>query len=182
MTEKEKMLAGILFNPMDFEILKERENAKKLCQMFNNMPYEKYEERKSILKELFNTSNECYAEPNFFCDFGYNIEVGNGFYANHNCIILDEAKVKIGNNVLLGPNVHVYTVTHPVNPTERASGKELAYPVEIGDNVWIGGGSIICPGVKIGSNTTIAAGSVVINDIPENVLAAGNPCSVIKNV
>lgn len=182
MTEKEKMLAGMFYNPADEELFQDRERAKKLCKKFNQMDHDKYEERKALLKELFQTDNECYIEPNFFCDYGYNIEVGGNFYANHNCIILDVNKVKIGNNVMFAPNVQVYTATHPLNAQERISGKEMGYPIEIGDNVWIGGGSIICPGVKIGKNSTIGAGSVVTKDIPENVLAVGNPCKVIKKL
>lgn len=182
MTEKEKMLAGMLYNPANEELFQDREKAKKLCRKYNQMDYDKYEERKSLLKELFQTDNECYIEPNFFCDYGYNIEIGENFYANHNCIILDVNKVKIGHNVMFAPNVQVYTATHPLNAQERISGKEMGYSIEIGDNVWIGGGSIICSGVKIGKNTTIGAGSVVTKDIPENVLAVGNPCKVIKSL
>lgn len=118
----------------------------------------------------------------FFCDYGYNIEIGKNFYANHNCIILDVNKVKIGNNVMFAPNVQVYTATHPIDAEERVSGVEMGYAIKIGDNVWIGGGAIICPGVKIGENTTIAAGSVVTKDIPANVLAAGNPCRIIREL
>lgn len=150
MTEKEKMLSGMFYNPMD--------------------------------EELFQTKNKCYIEPVFFCDYGVNIELGKNFYANHNCVMLDVNKIKIGDNVLFGPNVQVYTATHPLNTEERISGKEMGYPIEIGDNVWICGSVVICPGVKIGKNTTIAAGSIVINDIPENVLAAGNPCKIVKTL
>ncbi|WFD11894.1 sugar O-acetyltransferase [Tepidibacter hydrothermalis] len=182
MTEKEKMIMGMVYNPMDKELFKDRERAKKLCKKFNEMNPEEYEEREALLKELFQTDNKCYIEPNFFCDYGYNIEIGKNFYANHNCIMLDVNKIKIGNNVMFAPNVQVYTATHPVNAEERISGKEMGYPIEIGENVWIGGGAIICPGVKIGRNTTIGAGSVVIKDIPENVVAAGNPCKVIRQL
>lgn len=182
MTEKEKMLAGMFYNPGDEELFKDRLRAKKLCKKFNNLEPDNYEERTKVLKELFKTDKECYIEPNFFCDYGYNIEIGENFYANHNCIILDVNKVKIGDNVFFAPNVQVYTATHPVDAQERISGKEMGYAIEIGDNVWIGGGSIVCPGVKIGKNTTIGAGSVVTKDIPDNVVAVGNPCRVIKNI
>lgn len=182
MTEKEKMLAGMFYNPMDPQLSSDRLKAKKLCQKFNNMAFDKIDERMSLLKNLFQTENTCYMEPIFFCDYGYNIEIGKNFYANHNCTILDVNKVKIGDNVMFAPNVQIYTATHPVNAEERISGKEMGYPIEIGDNVWLGGGVIVCPGVKIGKNTTIAAGSVVIKDIPENVLAGGNPCKVIRQL
>lgn len=182
MTEKEKMLAGMFYNAADKELFMDRQRAKKLCKKFNELDPEKYEERKMLLKKLFQTENEYYIEPNFFCDYGYNIKIGKNFYANHNCTILDVNTVKIGNNVMFAPNVQVYTATHPLDAQQRISGKEMGYPIEIGDNVWIGGGAIICPGVKIGKNSTIGAGSVVTKDIPENVVAAGNPCKVIKNL
>jgi maltose O-acetyltransferase len=182
MTEKEKMLAGMFYNPMDPKLSSDRLKAKKLCQKFNDMAFDKLDERMALLKNLFQTENTCYMEPIFFCDYGYNIEIGKNFYANHNCTILDVNKVKIGDNVMFAPNVQIYTATHPVNAEERISGKEMGYPIEIGDNVWLGGGVIVCPGVKIGKNTTIAAGSVVIKNIPENVLAGGNPCKVIRNL
>jgi maltose O-acetyltransferase len=146
MTEKEKMLAGEFYDPMDPQLFSDRQRAKKLCQEFNGIPFDEFDNRESLLKKLFQTENACYMEPIFFCDYGYNIEFGKNFYANHNCTILDVNKVKIG------------------------------------DNVWLGGGVIVCPGVKIGKNTTIAAGSVVIKDIPENVLAGGNPCRVLREL
>jgi maltose O-acetyltransferase len=150
MTEKEKMLSGMFYNPMDEELFRDRIRAKKLCKKFNELAPDNFDERQALLRELFQTDSSCYIEPNFFCDYGYNIKIGNNFYANHNCIILDVNKVKIGDNVMFAPNVQVYTATHPLNAEERISGKEMGYPIEIGDNVWLGGGSIICPGVKIG--------------------------------
>lgn len=180
MTEKEKMLSGMSYNAMDTELFRDRVYAKRLCKKFNELEPDLLKERELLLKELFQTENTCYIEPNFFCDYGYNIEIGKNFYVNHNCIMLDVNKIKIGNNVMFAPNVQVYTATHPVDAEERISGKEMGYAIEICDNVWIGGGTIICPGVKIGKNTTIGAGSVVTKDIPENVVAAGNPCKVIK--
>jgi len=182
LTEKEKMLAGLPYISSDEELVRDRERAKKLCKKFNDLEPDKYEERKAVLKELFKTEQNCYIEPNFFCDYGYNIEIGKNIYANHNCVILDVNKVKIGDNVMFGPNVQIYTATHPLDAQRRISGEEMGYAIEIGDNVWIGGGAIVCPGVKIGNNTTIAAGSVVTKDIPANVLAAGNPCRVIKEL
>jgi len=182
MTEKEKMLNGMAYNAMDEELFRDRVRAKKLCKRFNEMEPDEFEEREALLKELFRTEKECYIDPIFFCDYGYNIEIGDNFYANHSCIMLDVNKIKIGNNVMFAPNVQVYTATHPVDALERISGKEMGYAIEIGDNVWIGGGTIICPGVKIGKNTTIGAGSVVTKDMPENVVAAGNPCRVIRKL
>ena len=172
----------MFYNAMDEELFRDRIRAKKLCKRFNELEPDQFEERDIILKELFCTDKKCYIEPNFFCDYGYNIEIGDNFYANHNCTMLDVNKIKIGDNVMFAPNVQVYTATHPVNVDERIAGKEMGYIIEIGDNVWIGGGTIICPGVKIGKNTTIGAGSVVTKDIPENVVAAGNPCRVIKEL
>jgi maltose O-acetyltransferase len=182
MTEKEKMLAGLFYNAMDPQLFEDRQSAKNTCQKINALSFDKLDERLALFKSLFQTENTCHIEPSFLCDYGYNIEIGKNFYANHNCIILDVNKVKIGDNVMFAPNVQIYTATHPLNAKERISGKEMGYPIEIGDNVWIGGGSIVCPGVKIGKNTTIAAGSVVVKDIPENVLAGGNPCRVIREL
>lgn len=182
MTEKEKMLSGMAYDASDIELVNDRKMAKKLCKKFNDLDPDNYEERNKVLKVLFTRDHDAYIEPNFFCDYGYNIHIGKSFYANHNLIILDVNKVIIGNNVMFAPNVQLYTATHPVDAIERISGVEMGYPIEIGDNVWIGGGSIICPGVKIGSNTTIGAGSVVTKDIPANVVAAGNPCRVIREL
>lgn len=182
MTEKQKMLAGELYDPADKELVEDRKRSKKLCKQFNDLDVEDGKKKSMVLKEIFKTEQKCHIEPNFYCDYGYNIKIGKNFYANHNCVILDVNRVTIGDNVLFGPNVQVYTATHPLNPEERNSGVEMGYPIEIGDNVWVGGGAIICPGVKIGKNAVIAAGSVVIKDIPENVLVGGNPAKVIKEI
>jgi maltose O-acetyltransferase len=181
-SEKEKMLAGDLYNACDEELINERKYAKNLTFEFNNTkPIEK-EKRQEILKQLITTKGSFHIEAPFNCDYGYNIEVGENFYANCGCTILDVTKVKIGDNVLLAPNVQIYTATHPIDPIERLTGKEYGKPIVIGNNVWIGGGSIICPGVKIGDNVTIGSGSVVTKDIPDNVIAVGNPCRVIKKI
>ena len=183
MTEKEKMLNGEYYDPMDYELKRDRMEARKLLHTFNHSQPAEGIRRKEILKTLFGKSgNELFAEPPFYCDYGYNIEVAENFYANFDCVILDVNKVIIGDNVQLGPGVHIYTAKHPTDPEERLQKTENSEQVEIGNNVWIGGGAIICPGVKIGSNTTIGAGSVVTNDIPANVLAVGNPCKVISKV
>lgn len=181
-SEKEKMLVGKYYNPLDEELTKEREYAKKLIFELNMTGPSEQERRQSILKQLIKAKGLFYIEPPFYCDYGYNIEVGNNFYANHGCIILDCNKVIIGDNVLLGPNVQIYTAAHPTVPWERLEGKEYAKPIVIGNNVWIGGGAIICPGVTIGDNVTIGAGSVVTKDLPANVIGAGNPCRIIREI
>jgi maltose O-acetyltransferase len=181
-TEKEKMLSGEYYNGADASLVEDREQARKLAFEFNNTKPEEREKRNEIMKRLIVAKGLFHIEAPFNCDYGYNIEVGENFYANFGCIMLDVNKIDIGNNVLFGPNIQIYTATHPINPAERLMGKEYGLPITIGNNVWIGGGSIICPGIKIGDNTVIGAGSVVTKDIPENVVAAGNPCKVIKKI
>ncbi|MBU5483631.1 sugar O-acetyltransferase [Clostridium sp. MSJ-11] len=183
MKEKEKMINGELYNANDEELVKDRNNARRLMKIYNNTTPEEGYIRKDVIKELFGkVGNDFYIEPPFACDYGFNIEWGENSYANFDCLILDGAPVKIGKNVLLAPNVKIFTATHPISPQLRKEGKEYAKPVTIGDNVWIGGGTIINPGVTIGENTVIGSGSVVTKDIPANVVAAGNPCRVIKNI
>lgn len=179
---REKMLQGLYYNAQDPELIRDRDYARYLLYQFNSLkPWEK-EKRLRILKRLVVATGSLYVEPPFYCDYGYNIEVGDGFYANFGCTILDCNKVHIGENVLLGPNVHIYTAGHPTDPEERLAGYEYARPVTIGNNVWIGGSTVICPGVKIGDNVTVGAGSVVTKDIDPNVITAGNPCRVIKRL
>jgi maltose O-acetyltransferase len=181
-SEKEKMLSGELYDASDPVLASEREKARNLTFKFNNTNPIERETRQELLKSLIIASGDFHIEAPFNCDYGYNIEVGENFYANYGCVILDVNKVKIGNNVLLAPNVQIYTATHPVDPSERLTGKEYALPITIGNNVWVGGGTIICPGVRIGDNVTIGAGSVVTKDIPDNAVAAGNPCRIIKKL
>ena len=182
-SEKEKMLNGEPYFSGGEELSKERMHCRKIIKEYNDSDPEDLEFRKELLKSLFGKTGEnIYIEPNFRCDYGYNIELGDNFYANFDCVFLDCAKIKIGNNVMIAPGVHIYTATHPLNTQERISLIEMAYPVTIEDNVWIGGGVIINPGVTIGKNSVIGSGSVVTKNIPENVLAAGNPCKVIKNI
>lgn len=181
-SEKEKMLLGEDYNCNDEEIVRDRDHTRKLLYDYNfSNPNEK-EKRQKILKQLIITKDSFHIEPPFYCNYGYNIEVGENFYANFGFTVLDVVKVRIGDNALIGPNVQMYTVTHSVDPIERLTGKEFAKPILIGNNVWIGGGAIICPGVKIGNNVTIGAGSVVTKDIPDNVIAVGNPCRVLRGV
>lgn len=181
-TEKEKMLAGEMYNPHCEELTKDREKAKNLCYKYNNLAPKDEEKRRIILQELFNTEKEPYIEPNFYCDYGYNINIGINFYANHNCVFLDVNTITIGDNVMLGPAVQLYTAAHPLEEKARNSGRELGYSIEIGDNVWIGGGAVVQPGVKIGNNAVIGAGAVVTKDISADVFVGGNPAKVIKEI
>ena len=151
--------------------------------MFNDTDPGELEKRAAILNELFGAAgSNLEIEPPFYCDYGYNISVGNNFYANHNCIVLDCAPVVIGDDVFLGPNVQLYTATHPLEAKERDKGLETAIPITIEDSVWIGGSAVINPGVTIGRGTTIGSGSVLTRNMPANVFAAGNPCKVIRNL
>ena len=182
-TSKEKMIAGEPYIASGDELFKERQHAKVELQKFNLMDPTKIKARNQIIKKLFGkTSSRFFIEPPFYCDYGYNIEVGDNFYSNYNLTILDCAKVIIGDNVMIAPNVSLFTAGHPVDAVLRVEGWEYAMPIEIGDNVWIGGNTVINPGVKIGANTVIGSGSVVTKDIPDNVVAAGNPCKVIREI
>ena len=165
----------------DQEIMKEQAKCRKLLQKLNFMDRSDYVGIAQVVKELLGDKG-AFINPPFYCDYGTNIEVGKNFYANYNCTILDVGKVKIGDNCQLAPNVSIYAAGHPIYPSTRNSLYEYGKPVTIGDNVWIGGNSVICPGVTIGSNVVIGAGSVVTKDIPSWVVAAGNPCRVIKKI
>jgi maltose O-acetyltransferase len=181
-SEYEKMLAGELYDASDRQLVELRVNARKWMQQYNQAGHDKAI-REKLLKELFGKlGNNADIQTPFFCDYGCHIEVGDNFFANFNCVFLDCNYIKMGNNVFLGPSVQVYAANHPVIAAERIKGPELAVPITVGDNVWIGGGTIICPGVTIGANTTIGAGSVVTKDIPSNVVAAGNPCRVLRSL
>ena len=183
MTEKEKMIQGILYHSADETLQKERLEAKQAIFAINQMPPEKIGKRNEKMKQLFaKIGSNSYIEPPFYCDYGYNIEIGESFYANHNCIFLDCAKITIGNYVMLGPNVNLYTATHPLDAKLRRKSLEQAYPITIEDDVWIGGNVTILPGVTIGKNSVIGAGSVVTKSIPANCLAYGNPCKVQKTL
>lgn len=181
MTEKEKMLAGQLYLASDEELSKDRLKARRLFRTFNNTTEEEIEYRTKLLKELFGTTGEgIFIEPNFKCDYGYNIHVGKNFFANYDCIILDVCNVTIGDNCMMAPRVCIYTATHPLDAESRISGAEFGKPVTIGDNVWFGGSSVVLPGVNIGNNVVIAAGAVVTKDVPDNVVVGGNPAKIIK--
>lgn len=177
------MLKGELYLAFDEELLNERNKAKELLFDFNNVRPSDLKQKETMLKNILGkTGKGIHIEAPFYCDYGYNIEVGDNFYANHHCIILDGAKVKIGNNVFLAPNVSLFTAGHPIDAQRRNEGWEYAYPITIGDDVWIGGNTVINPGVTIGSNVVIGSGSVVVKDIPSNTIAVGNPCKPIKTI
>lgn len=180
-TEKEKMLAGELYLANCDELVRDRDRAKDVLFEYNNLRPSASERRTELLKQfLGSTGQQLLIEQPFYCDYGYNIHVGENFYANMGCTILDEAKVTFGDNVLLAPNVSIYTAGHEVNIAHRVAGWEYAYPVAVGNNVWIGGSVVILPGVSIGDNSIIGSGSVVTKDIPANVIAVGNPCKVLR--
>src|SRR5208283_1061744 len=179
-TEKEKMLAGELYDPLEPELIRARERARDLCQELNATREKDQEERRRILRQLLGKGGDTvWMQPPFFCDYGSNILLGERVFFNFNCIVLDVCQVKIGDFTLFGPAVQIYTATHPKNAELRRK-QEYAKPIEIGSDVWVGGGAIICPGVKIGSKTVIGAGSGVTRDIPDGVFAAGNPCRIIR--
>lgn len=179
-TEKEKMLAGELYDPLDTQLELERQRTRDLLKRLNDSREEEREQRAAILNTLLGRETDAYIQPPFFCDYGTNITLGKKIFFNFNCVILDVAPVRIGDYVLFGPAVQIYTATHPVNALERRHGLESGKPVIIGHDVWIGGGAIVCPGVTVGARSHIGAGSVVTRDIPDDVFAAGNPCRVIR--
>jgi len=182
-SSKDKMLDGEAYIAMGRELFDARQKAKEQLFKFNNLEPNKIKARNQLLKDLLGkTEGRFYIEPPFRCDYGFNIELGDEFYANYNLTILDGAKVSIGNHVLIGPNVSLFTATHPVHPEPRSAGWEFTKPITIEDHVWIGGQTVINPGVRIGKNTVIGSGSVVTKDIPANVIAAGNPCKVIRSI
>jgi maltose O-acetyltransferase len=181
-TEREKMLAGQLYDPLDPELAAARERAQNMCQDLNATREADQAERRRILGELFAAGgDDLWMHPPFFCDYGFNIYLGRKCFFNYNCIVLDVCTVRIGDYAFFGPAVQIYTATHPMQYELRRT-QEFGKPVEIGSDVWIGGGAIICPGVTIGSRTVIGAGSVVTRDIPDDVFAAGNPCRVIRKL
>ncbi|MDX2211704.1 MAG: sugar O-acetyltransferase [Oculatellaceae cyanobacterium bins.114] len=182
-TEKQKMLAGELYLSFDDELVAERRRATQFMRLYNNTTEDELDKRTTLITELFGrVGSNIFITPPFYCDYGNNIYAGDNVYMNFGCVILDCNEVHLGNNLLMAPNVQLYTAYHPIDPTIRVSGKELAAPIYIGDQVWIGGGAIVCPGVTIGDNTVIGAGSVVTKDIPANVVAVGNPCQVLRAI
>ena len=182
--EKEKMMAGELYDANDALLATERETCKMQCFTYNNLNPTQRAEKSILLRELLGSTpdTEITIEPQFWCDYGYNISVGKNFYANHNLVILDGAPVSFGDNVFIAPNCSFYTATHPLDAEQRNRGLETAHPITIGNNVWIGGGVTVLPGVSIGDGTVIGAGSVVTRSIPAGVVAHGNPCRVVREI
>jgi maltose O-acetyltransferase len=182
MTERGKMLAGQLYDPLDKELVATRMRARDLCQDLNATREAEHDRRRRILLELFGRGGDTvWMQPPFFCDYGTNIECGERVFFNFNCVVLDVCRVRIGDFTMFGPAVQIYTPMHPMSAELRRA-QEFGKPVEIGSDVWIGGGAIILPGVSIGSQAVIGAGSIVTRDIPERVFAAGNPCRVIREI
>lgn len=183
-TEKEKCRDGELYDANhDPELIGERQRCKEVCHAYNSLSPLKLDERKAVLRSLLGkTGKEFLIEQPFYCDYGYNVEIGENFYANMNCVILDEAKVTFGDNVFVAPNCGFYTAGHPLDVESRNKGLEYARPIRVGNNVWIGAQVCVLPGVEIGDNCVIGAGSVVTKNIPDNSLAVGNPCRVIRRL
>ena len=179
-SEKEKMLAGELYDSLDSQLCRERDRCRDLCMLLNATREDQKEERQSLLAELFGKKTDAWIQPPFFCDYGTNISMGSKVFFNFNCVVLDGAKVTIGNNVLFGPSVQIYTATHPISAAIRRKWLESAKPITIGSDVWVGGGAIICPGVTIGDRSVIGAGSVVTRDVPSDVIVVGNPARVVR--
>lgn len=183
LNNEERMKAGMLYNAAKDGLFEKRMEAKKKLFKFNNADPVNWEASMEQLKNILGkTGEKIYIEPPFRCDYGENIEVGENFYANYNLVILDICKVKIGDNAFIAPNVAIYTAGHPLDPKIRNAEYEYGAPITIGNNCWIGGNTVILPGVTIGDNVVIGAGSVVTKDIPDNAVAVGNPCKIVKNI
>lgn len=184
MTEKEKMLAGMIYDANnDKALIAERQRCKEMCRDYNDLRPSDMAGRDGLIRQILgSTGGEILVEQPFFCDYGYNIHVGKNFYANFNMVILDEAPVTFGDNVFIAPNCGFYTAGHPLEAVERNLGLEYAKPIRVGNNVWFGANVTVVPGVTIGDNCVIGAGSVVVKDIPDNSLAVGNPCRVIRTI
>lgn len=183
MTEKERMLAGKLYSSKDEELIALSSRAHNIMHQYNHLSPDNQKQKETLIKSLLGkTGTHIIVQPPFFCDYGINILVGENFYANYGCIILDVCEVNIGDNVMFGPRVSIYTATHPIDADIRNSQLEYGKKVSIGNSVWVGGNTVINPGVKIGDNSIIGSGSVVVKNIPSNVIAVGNPCSVLRKI
>lgn len=182
-TEKEKMLEGEPYIAWGDEIVTDRRKARRILNAFNHTDPEDKKQTTGLLKELFGSVGEyIHIEPDFKCSYGYNIHIGDNFYAGYNCVILDNAKVTIGDNCIMSPQVGIYTLAYPISAKKRIAGYEYAHPITIGDNVWIGGGTVINPGITIGNDVVIAPGSVIVSDVPDGVIVGGNPAQIIKEI
>ena len=183
MDQKERMLANLPYKAWLDGLAEERLKNKKKIFKYNNLEPGKLEEKDKLIKDILGKTGEYInIEPPFFCDYGYNIEVGENFFANYNFTVLDVGKVRIGTNVQIAPNVSIYTAGHPIHPESRDSGYEYGIDITIGNSVWIGGNTCIMPGVTIGNNVVIGAGSVVTKDLPDDVIAVGNPCRIVRKI
>ncbi|MDB2223100.1 DapH/DapD/GlmU-related protein [Halorubrum ezzemoulense] len=181
--EKERMLAGEAYDPSAPELVADRKRARDRCRRYNATAPTEADRRDRLLSELFGAvEGDATVVPPFRCDYGYNVGVGDGFFANYGCVVLDVAPVAFGKNCLLGPGVHVYTATHPIDPAERAAGREFGDPVTVGDDAWIGGRAVITPGVEIGDGAVVAAGAVVVDDVPARTVVGGNPAEEIREI
>ena len=180
MTEKEKMISGLIYNPVSPKLVLDRDKASRILSKYNRRTFHEVNMQNRLMKKLIKTNGNFWVKPPFYCDYGYNIAIGKDVMINFNCIFLDVCPITIGNHTLIGPNTQIYTACHSLDSKERQENKEFGKPVHIGDNVWIGGSVVILAGITIGENTVIGAGSVVTKDIPANSIAVGNPCKVIK--
>lgn len=182
-SEKEKMIAGELYDPLDPQLVEDRIQARLLLKALNDGREDDPDTRNKILASLFPKAGaSLWLQPPFYCDYGYNITIGERVFFNFNCVVLDVAPVRIGSRTMFGPNVQIYAATHPLDHQERSSGLEYGKPITIGDDVWVGGSVVICPGVSIGDRSIIGAGSVVTKDIPADSIAVGNPCRIIRSL
>ncbi len=183
MSQRSLMVSGHLYLSADPELIALRRNARRLCRLFNTFTEDQREQRQAAIRELFGAVGPTFEiEPDFRCDYGFNILAGDNLFMNFGCVILDCAPVTIGRNVMMGPGVHIYTATHPLDPVERASGRELAKAITIGSDVWMGGHATICPGVTIGDAAVIGAGAVVTRDVPARTVVGGNPAKVLRTL
>ncbi|MFD1512379.1 sugar O-acetyltransferase [Halomarina rubra] len=182
-SEKAKMLAGELYDPTDPELVAAHREARELTARFDRTDADESDERTRLLDDLFGSVGEdVTVRPPFQCDYGFNVHVGDRFFANFDCVFLDVCRVEFGDDCMLGPGVHVYTATHPLDPDERAAGLEYGKPVTVGDDVWVGGRAVLNPGVSVGDGAMIASGAVVTEDVPERVVVQGNPAQVVREI
>ena len=182
-TQRDLMLSGELYLANDPELNAARRRARELLRRFNDSASEAFSERRDVLRDLFGAfGNGSLVNPTLKCDYGFNVFIGENSFFNFDCVLLDCNRIEVGNDVQVGPGVHIYTATHPLDPSARRRGYESAMPVSIASGVWLGGRAVVCPGVSIGENTVVGAGSIVVGDLPANVFAAGNPCRVIRSL